>query len=976
MIKFRKASLLAGTIMAGAMVANPAYAQDQDEAEAVGAVGEPGTIFVTGSRIPRTDLDSVVPVTRVPVEEFSLTGAVNIEQVLNAMPQLTADTTGFSNNPGNGASTLSLRNLGAGRTLTLVNGRRWMPFDASLVADTNTIPQFLLGGLDIQTGGASAVYGADAVVGVINFSLRDVQGVEMNATYGITERGDGAEYQLNAAVGTSLGDGRGNVTMYMNYAKRSAVGQGDRVFSERAADDGCIVPGSTGRGNLGTPFPGGAGAGGCVARGGELGLIPFGSILGPVGRLNAAGTGFQIFTDQGGDLRAFRDPEDRYNFAPDNFLQLPQERYLIGAYGRYEVAPNIEFYSEFSFVRNEVTQQLAPTPAGFAGIQLQPDSPFFSPATQAFLAPLVNADGFVTSTIQYRFNQISDRTSFQNRDSFRIVGGFRGDVTSDINFDAYYMYGRTSNVNRQIGNAAVSRTRAALETEFDATTGAFQCRSALARSQGCVPLNVFGNQLASQAALDYISVGATNTFSAEIINAVGTLNGTLFDFGAGPIGWLAGVEYRKLKGDFTPDEFLSSGDVVGFNAGRPTNGSYDVKEVFGEIRVPLIRDSFIHLLSLDGAFRFSDYSLSGIGGNWTYNGGAEFAPIPDIRFRGQYSRSVRAPNINNLFQGQSNSFPGAVDPCSNRRAASLQTPQVRALCEATGVPAAAVFTAAVQPNTQIETFIGGDPTVGQETADTWTAGVIIRPQFIPRLNIAVDYFDIAVKGTIGTAFGGLNNLLRICYDIEQNVNGAACSRIVGNRSLTDGALGEGNGGRNILIGSANVGLLETRGIDFNVDYNVPVGQGTLGFFYNSTYTIRVNSTPVAQFPEAFNVFAGTFENPRYAHLARLTYSQGSVLGSLRWRHEGGTKDPRINNTPPRVGTDPELLPIPRIGDWNLFDLSFQFDVSEKLTWNLGVNNLFDSQPPILGESSEQANTIPGFFNPLGRNFFTGVTLRL
>lgn len=985
MITLRKASLLAGTIMAGAMFATPSYAQDAETVETAGTEG--GAITVTGSRIPRNDLNSVVPITRVPVEEFALTGAVNIEQVLNVMPQFTAALTGFSNNPGNGAVTLNLRNLGATRTLTLVNGRRWMPFDASLVADANTIPQFLLGGIEVQTGGASAVYGADAVAGVVNFQLRDVQGVEMNGTYGITERGDGAEYQLNAAIGTSLGDGRGNVTMYMNYTRRDAVGQGDRIFSERAADEGCIRPGTRGRGEIGTPLGTTAAVNqisGCAARGGELGFIPGGSAITPIGRINFAPVGSplagpQIFTPTGGDIRPFQDPQDLYNFAVDNFLQLPQERYLIGAYGRYEIAPNIEFYSEFSFVRNEVTQQLAPTPGGFANVLLQQNSPFFSPATQAALAPFANAQGFVPATVQFRFNDISDRTSFQNRDAFRIVGGFRGDVTSDIKFDTYYLYGKTSNTNRQIGNVAISRTRNALETEFG-PDGALRCRSAAARTAGCVPLNVFGLGLADPAALDYVSVAATNTFTAEIINAVGVLSGTLFDLGAGPIGWSGGVEYRKLRGEFNPDEFLSSGDVVGFNAGLPTAGGYDVKEVFGEVRVPLIRDSFIHLLSLDGAFRYSDYSLAGIGGNWTYNGGLEFAPIEDVRFRGQYSRAVRAPNINDLFSGNFINFPNVTDPCSDRRPVAQQTDAIRALCVAQGVPAANVFTRAVQPNAQIQSLGGGNPNVGQETADTWTAGVVIRPRAIPRLNITADYFDIRVEGTIGTAFGGLGNVLSICFDTEQNLTSPACSLLAGTRSPITGAIGRDEGGANPLVLSDNVGLLETRGIDLAVDYNFPFAGGNVGLFYNATYTMRINSTPVALIPERVNLFRGVHANPEYAHVARVSYQRGPVSGSLRWRHEGPTQDGRIENVfvgIERVGTDPAALPKPFIGAWNLLDLAFTFDVSERLTWNIGVNNLTDAQPPILGSvAGEQANTNPNFFNPLGRQFFTGVTLRM
>ncbi|OYU73624.1 MAG: hypothetical protein CFE32_20395, partial [Alphaproteobacteria bacterium PA3] len=309
------------------------------------------------------------------------------EQVLNTLPQVLPGLTGFSNNPGNGAVTLNLRNLGATRTLVLVNGRRWMFYDTNQIVDLNTIPQFLLGGVEVVTGGASAVYGSDAVAGVVNFKLRDIEGLEFGGSYSLTGQGDGQRYQFNAAIGSAFDDGRGAVTMYANYTRRDPVFQDGREFSERAGGDGCITPGTTGRGGIGTPFPSGIAVGTCLARGGELGFVPQGSPTTPTGTFNAGPTGAQstyIFNPTGGGSRLFQDPADLFNFAPDNYLQLPQERYLLGAYGHYEFSDGIEAYSELSFVRNVVSQELAPTPAGVSA-PLFVSSPFFNDQTRALL---------------------------------------------------------------------------------------------------------------------------------------------------------------------------------------------------------------------------------------------------------------------------------------------------------------------------------------------------------------------------------------------------------------------------------------------------------------------------------------------------------------------------------------------------------------------------------------------------------------
>ncbi|HEV2079608.1 MAG TPA: TonB-dependent receptor plug domain-containing protein, partial [Allosphingosinicella sp.] len=423
-LNFRQRLLSSTLIVAAAALASPAYAQpaDDDQPETpVEATIDPdaqdaeGTdsIIVTGSRIRRRDLESTSPLTVVQDEEFQLSGATNVEQVINTLPQVLPGVTGFSNNPGNGAVTLNLRNLGATRTLVLVNGRRFMFFDVAQVVDLNTIPQFLIESVDVVTGGASAVYGSDAVAGVVNFRLRDdLEGIHLGAQYSITEEGDGARKSLDLALGAPMADGRGNVTAFANYTKRESVFQGERNFSRFAAQDACIRAGSTDRRfGIGTSIGGSLAT--CVARGGEVGLAPGGSVLVPSTlELNT----FLIFDNQGGGTRPFQDPADRYNYAPVNYLQLPQERYLFGGYGSYEITPGVKPFAEISFANNRVAQELAPTPIAQA-VQVPINSPFFNEQTrQAFIAAgRVNAEGIANLFVGRRFVESGARNAESNR---------------------------------------------------------------------------------------------------------------------------------------------------------------------------------------------------------------------------------------------------------------------------------------------------------------------------------------------------------------------------------------------------------------------------------------------------------------------------------------------------------------------------------------------------------------------------------
>jgi outer membrane receptor protein involved in Fe transport len=418
----------------------------------------------------------------------------------------------------------------------------------------------------------------------------------------------------------------------------------------------------------------------------------------------------------------------------------------------------------------------------------------------------------------------------------------------------------------------------------------------------------------------------------------------------------------------------------------PTRGGYNVKEVFGELRIPLVRDRFIHRLELNGAGRYSDYSLGNVGGVWTYTGGAEFAPVRDLTFRGQYARSVRAPNVQDLFGGNATGFPGAQDPCSDRGPANTRTDALRALCIASGVPAANVFTRAVQPSAQIQVNSGGNPNVREETSDTYTFGAVISPTFIPRLNITVDYFNIKVDGAIGTRFGGAQTALELCYYTARDLTDPVCSIFNGSRGAT-GAIGQTNGGVNPSFVVDNTASLKTSGIDMQVDYTVPLGfsfansdrGARLNFSYLGTYLDKYRTVAYSAFPNREVIGEGTFELPKYKHTTRLSLSDGPGILSLRWRYLGKGQDTRIQNVflgEVRTGTDPALLPNRRLGAANYFDLTASFDVNDNLTFNIGVNNLLDKQPPILGTAQEQANTRPSFYDVLGRDFFVSARIRM
>lgn len=965
--KRTKSALLTGTIMAGAMFASPAIAQadSQDEPALQPGAAEaelaPDAIIVTGSRIARRNVETAAPVAVVQDEEFKLSGTVNVENVVNTLPQVVPGTTSFSNNPGNGTATLNLRGLGSARTLVLVNGRRWMSYDTAQIVDLNTIPSFLLDSVDVVTGGASAVYGSDALAGVVNFRLRDVDGLEMGGQYSITERGDGARYELHGAIGTSFDDGRGSATVFAEYYNRDSIFQGDRGFSNFAL----------GAETFGEP------------------LQQFGSSTLPNGVIryfgdgNRTGTDFAanravVFDDTPGDFRTRRG--DTYNYAPVNYLQLPQERYLIGGYADYDIGGGHTAYTEVSYVNNRVAQELAATPVtGTFTVNLDTIEPFLTAADFAQLEQLnaTETDGDpdnIRLFLQRRTVETGSRNSLDERNAFRVLAGMTGPIGDYLNYDAYYMFARTRNANVQAGNISRSAFQAGLDGTAD-------------------PINIFGPGTLTPEMVDAISITAQNgdISSQEVASAA--ISGTFGDFAFGdaePVAFAIGGEYRRVASEFIPDTALSSGDVIGFNAGRPTKGDYDVKEAFAELSIPI--EFGTARLEFTGAGRYSDYSLDAVGGVWTYAGGVEFSPIPDVTLRGQYQRAVRAPNVGELFGGQAIGFPGATDPCGTAAATSGT---LAALCQANGVPAANLGNAsAIQLNTQIPATFGGNENLNEETSTSWTAGVVLQPSFLPGFTVTADYFNIEIEDAITTI--SLAQSFDLCFNQVQDASSTVCAPFFAGGPIRNSA-GAITTENPPTLGGQNIAQFEVSGVDLQVAYSTVLpfslltdtGEQDFNISFLGTWTEESSflAFPGADLLDCAGLFGANCgePTPKFKWTTRASFVDGPLTTSLRWRHLSSVDDDDD-------GVDyAEFNGVESIPAYDLFDLTFAFEASESTTFTFGVNNIFDELPQtptfdgivvsspndgtLLGDNQEQANTYPSTYDVLGRDFFVSVNFK-
>ncbi|MDG2520281.1 TonB-dependent receptor [Caulobacter segnis] len=994
----------------------PALAQAQTASPEAETVTE---VIVTGSRLAARGFQAPTPVNVVGAEELALSGTQNVETLLNDTPQFIGSQNNgpTANTVPGGTATLNLRGFGAQRNLVLVNGRRFTITGPDQTTDINTIPAALIKRVETVTGGSSAVYGSDAITGVVNFIMKDdFEGVELTAQ----ARGDihtwTPTYTADLTFGSNFDDDRGNVVVALNYLDRGGYTRGDRGgWAVPSLADGCVTAASFSKTQAGIPLavPGGQT---CLAAGGRPGLIFGGSGTIPNGRfanipsvgssasnpaLDAAliaaglgGIGARGFTfnDAGTAARPAVTPGDDYDLGPAAYLIIPQKRWMANLSAHYDFNERMTGYAEANFSNNQVSMQLPPSGIG-GNFLINTNNPYLTPQLQEVMRQLdlretgttrvtngasslttTAGDGLAVLNINRRLTDVGDRTNIADRSAYRGAIGLRGNLGSvsedflrNLAYDAYYTYTRTTDTSVSGGAASLSR---------------FQ--SGLLSVGGAAPvLNIFGANLSPQAA-NSIAVASTNYTESEQQVIAASLAGELFDTWAGPIDFSTGLEWRKASAKFVADSFLASGDVSGFNAALPTEGSQSVKEIFGEVRVPLLADSSLgKRASANGAFRYSDYDLSGVGGVWTYSVGGEYAPVSDLTVRGQFQHSIRAPNVGELFGGNTTSGPSAVDPCSSRQPTAQQTAAVRAICVATGVPSAAVFTLAVQPNTFISQVSGGNPNIGPEESDTTTFGVVLQPRFLSGLAFSVDYFKINLDGAIAPLGGGIANTLSLCYNTVQDASSVFC------RAITrDPMTGQIAAPGYVTTTNNNTGGLKTSGVDFDGSYRFsmdwgPFGESRFDVGANFTYTDEFTATPVQALPAAKNYCVGSFGPtcgqpiPRWKGVSRVTWRSGPATLSLRHRFIGEvTVDSHL--LPKRLGAaapDKATLTNPVIKAQNYFDLTGVYDVNEDLSLTVGVRNLFDKDPPIVGSSAPANNTFSATYDVEGRVVYASATAR-
>ena len=934
MTKMNKKKLLLTTLLSGVTfgaAAAPSFAQDNDE------------IVVTGTRVERQNLEAPSPVTSIDSEALSIVNTINTEQFINSLPQVVPAFDGTSNNPGTGTATVSLRGLGSQRTLVLVDGFRFVSANGDGVVDLNSIPSALVKRVDIVTGGASAVYGSDAMAGVVNFVLDDeFEGVEVDGSLEFSDRGDAGIYNLGVTLGGNFDNGRGNATVYAGYSQRDAVFQGDRDFSRVANDD---------NGTGFDPF----------GSSGVPGTRLFDSFTFPDGS-----TGGATFDSNGNIIPWINSGPDttRYNYAPVNYLQLPQTRYTLAAFSTYDITDTVTAKLKGIFTSNVVPTELAPTPFfDFATVDLT-TNPFLNDTARSVLTASASDPTAYQVYIGRRMLEVGPRTNDQELQSMQISGDLSGQFSEEWDWDIHAHISRSSGSTVQTGNVSRSALQAAvLEGRCNIFgEGAFsdECAAEVART-GII------QQVSEQRSLVATTDGPVNMIQSPSAD--------------NPLQLVLGAEYRQEDFDFRPDSVLGP-DVAGFNQSLPVEGDFNTYEVFGEAYLPLIEGgTWAEELSVNGAYRYSDYST--VGGISSYAAGVEWAPVSDIRFRGQLQRSVRAPNVQELFRPQTNGFPGASDPCAFVN--DLPATATAAACAANGVPASGYNTTALQPNSQVEGLFSGSADLQAESSDTITLGFVAQPSAVPGLTVSVDYYDIEVEDAIGAP--PVQGVLDACLF---GVVPEFCSLI--NR-LPDGRLD------NVVLTDVNAAVLRSEGIDFEVDYTFDadqVGLGGVGGEFSLNFVGGLKLSDEAQLLETTNLddctgfFGARYgacgePSPEWKHTATLRYVKGPVLTSLRWRYLSNTRadDPLslLDNDPSNPTTllndrDISTLFAQETGAKNYFDLSSQWDITDHFQLSGGIINVFDVDPPELGDCcSEQANTYPATYNPFGRKIFIGGKMR-
>lgn len=952
---------------AAAAISAPAFSAEEESAEDV------ERIEVTGSRIKRADMEGANPVQVITRQDLVTSGITNMGDILQEIPSVAGAATNTAiNNGGSGAIRVSLRGLGSNRTLVLLNGRRMVAsgLGANSSVDLSTIPTAIVKRVEVLKDGASAIYGSDAIGGVVNIITRDdFEGFEFNAGYDIgTEERDGETKSIDLTIGFS-GD-KGNAVVNAYYVQQGSQFSGDRDWSKfdySMNADGELIPGgssappwgryngvnSANPANLtqlrlnedGTPDLDSAGNQQFDLPTGTCNSFTHGAANGP-GQSDpsnpANATGYDCW-DWG---------KDTYNFAPANYHLTPQERYGIFASGSYELNDSVRVFTELSFNRRTSKTKLAPLPLaplaffGWTGSTYSADNYY----NQQFGPKDMNGDTVDIADWRRRMVETGGRDSQFRVETVRAMFGIDGEFDNGWGWEASYIFGANDSATQGAGGVNFEKVDLAVGPSFKDEQGNVVCGTVDAPIAGCVSLNTFGTPGTdgeiTQEMMDFILFEAHDVGSNEQQIMSASVFGDAFELPAGTVGFAFGIEHREEKGADYPDALIALGITSG-SSRTSTVGSYSVDEAFLETNVPLLSGVVgAEVLEVDLAVRYSDYDT--FGDTTNHKIGVRWMPFDGLMVRGTSSTAFRAPSTGDLFAGSSDNSPTVVDKCSGTvDGFAPGTPS----CIASGAPAGGF-----EPiGDQLSSTRGGNPELKPEEADIFTAGIVYSPDFVEGLSLTLDYWDIEITSAISTL--GEQLILDSCY-----TTGEHCDKIT--RFGADSLLY----GNSIDIDdrTTNVGGVESSGYDFNIRYTTDFEGGTLAFnvdtTYYDTYDITQANGDVIENAGYFYRNSGDGNFPEWKTNADVRYTSDDWSASWSVRYIGEVEEPFSNADSGFRTIDSQIIN----------DARFTYFM-DNMTATIGLNNIFDEDPPFA-DSGFNDNTDPRTYNTTGRHVY--VTLGL
>jgi iron complex outermembrane receptor protein len=947
-----KTCLMASTLIGGLAIAAPAVAQD-------GASDD--RIVVTGSRIGRSEVSSVSPISVFDSAELEVTAVSTLEDFADNLTIAPGgETNSRVNNGSGGQATISLRGLGPQRTLVLVNGRRMTPSSSGGYTDLNMIPVSAVGRIEVLRDGASTAYGSDAVAGVVNIITKDnVDGTELFVQHDRTDENDGEIYRYGMTMGGNLPNGR--FTINLEYYDRGTIKQGDREFSACpiAEQAGALVCGGSG-----TSYPGHI----------------FDSIAG----------GSDYVSDGAGGVRAFAGAADSYNYAARSYMVTPQEVWSGFADAEMDIVDSdqwgqISAFGEFLFAHRSSQQQMAPVGTFWFPLVpvWHPGNPFGTGAAAIPAADLLALTGDSTPRGVYvarRFAELeSGRFFTQDAQSWRSAIGLEGELPAGLIWDASLTYGRWTDA--RVIDGQVNPIRAAEVLCNDpASIAAGACQTPANLIWDPFQTGTLSDTIANYMTLRHSPVSRATRLQSQF-NIAGDL-GSL-QLPGGPIDWAVGYEHRRDTAEFIPDGAAQIGQIY-FVSANATGGEMTSTEFYAETRLPLVSGAdFADILAVELSVRTSNYDVndyntsntSAFDSN-TYKAAIEWAPNSDVRFRATYNTGFRAPSIGELFGPQQQTAVSYTDPCVNWGTSGISG-NTLANCQADGTPSNFTLT-----STQAAGVLGGNPNLTPEESTGITAGVVFTPSMFEGLTVSVDYFDFEITEAIGSA--DVNTIVSQCY-ASANFSDPLCALITGpSHPIVNAAPYPANGARRsavgvvagVLLTNANLSSYNTSGVDLTVDWQGP----SFEIFQSSAdLVLGLDMTYLESFSYqvlpggATSEYAGAFAQDPFTTTAAAfpeitATTRAGLVGenwSFNWISNYMSEVTDFSSNPANLSNEAEAV-------W-YHALQASYDM-EGVGFTFGVQNLADETPPYVSNNDDM-NTINQSYDTAGRYFYGRVVFR-